>query len=274
MKTLLRYENYKVKVTNHYKICACLTVVYSLFKVIIAIFRSLYYGKADKLELLINSYKEVGYGQELIDEIVQKIQHPDASEVLCECIAGLIICGLFSACYFAQDYKHRMYLQMVGKGHSRSKIFFTKLFIAWLWCASFTLINVLVYYGFISISIGLSGKDYLTSGFLFQLIISIIISALLFSSFAIMVCALFKDQTIAVVVVLLINLVGSTVISGINYFINESINLDEFWFVSIPYYMAGVGVGLPQLMKYYLVIAIYSILFVVVGWKAFKGQDF
>lgn len=267
----IKSEIYKVKKTNPFKLCLFLDIIYVLFKLISKVVSAKVYSSAGRQAMLNSVYKNLGYDSLAIKDVIDQALHPSALSIISECCAGLIICGLFAGTFFAKDYQNGMYKIVFSKGYSKRTIFASKTVVAWIMSILFTLLNLIVYFGGIAVIFRVGDAPENVSLYILRYVIAIVISSLLFVLFAELIAILFKNVSLVVAVIMLVDLCGSFVISAIDYIVNLSESIDNYWFISVPYYMLNADGG--EYIKYLIIALIYVVIFAVLGIFVFKKQD-
>lgn len=250
-----------------------LDLVYILVKLGSNVVSAHMYKTVEAQNRLIAQYKSLGYDMHTMHQILKNFTNPSAFDVLCECCAGFLICGLFVGTFFAQEYTYGSMRQLVSRGVSRFKIYMGKLFVSWITVITFSLLNIIIYFSSISIIFEMGDIPNNFPIYILRYIVTIVLSGLVYASCAQLLATITKNIGGVIGFVAIINICGTGLVAGLDALFNSKFNFDYYWFVSTPFYMLDYSLSNISFAKYGLFLLICSCVFIMIGYNVYRKQE-
>lgn len=272
-KRLLHGEFDKLVKTRPFKLCIIVEIIYAMVKLGFKVVQSIMYNAESYAKTFVSQYEAAGYTTSEISEIMGNIRDPQAFSMLAECCAGMILCGMLAALFFATDHSNGMLRQIISRGNSRSQIYNYKLCATSIGAVTFTAITIVIYFLGTGLLFSFGEWRYETpTAYIVKYLIVVIVSATTFVCFGQMLASICKSKTSCILAVILTYFGSTVVITAINA-LPMTIDIDSWWFCSIPFYILLTPIADEQFITGILAMLTYCAIFYLIGYRAFRKKN-
>lgn len=269
-----RGEFYKLSRTKPFRLCIIVECIYAVLKLGFKVLQSIICDMDFYMKSLVSQYEDAGYTASEIKTILDGIRNPQAFSLLAECCASMLICGLLAAMFFACDNSNGMLRQMISRGISRKKIYSNKLCTTSIGALSFTVVLLVIYFIGVGLIFHFGNWEYEQPlAYIIKYVMVVLLGTFTFTCFGQMMATIFKSKASCAIAVILTYFGSTVAITAFNMLLPASINLDYWWFCSIPFYMVELPIADMHFIIGNLIMILYCFVFYFIGYCVFRKKE-